>query len=61
MKPKNCGNVQYRRFSKIYGNDTLLSRGLDGNIIYWPRPAYVLEKSEALAEDFSSTYKGRGQ
>ena len=42
-------------------NDTLLSRGLGGNRIYWPRPEYVLEKAEALAEDFSSTHKGRGQ
>ncbi len=38
----------------MMNNDTLLSRGLGGNRIYWPRPEYVLEKSEALAEDFSS-------
>ena len=41
--------------SKGFTNDTLLSRGLGGDRIYWPRPEYELEKSEA------SIYKGHSQ
>ena len=43
--------------------DTLLSRGFGGNIIYWPRPEYVLEKSKAktfLVHTLVDIYQGIG-